>query len=152
MHMRHTFGALGSSYFFFSASTGLASHSVCSTSTMKPATSNFVTYSPMIFLLSSANRRKGCRTGFASFRTFKECSANSLGTPTKSSVDQAKIFRFSRRKLTSALSYASLRPASIRTVRSGYAGSSTMSFVSLVGLNAGVPKLPLIAAKLNCED
>ena len=145
-------GRIRSYSFFFSTSTGLASHSVCSTSTMILATSNFVTSSPMIFLLSSANQRKGCLTGFASFRTFKECSANSLGTPTKSSVDQAKIFRFSRRKLTSVLSYASLRPAPIRTVRLGYAGSSTMSFVSLVGLNVGAPRLALIVAKLNCED
>jgi hypothetical protein len=29
---------------------------------------------------------------FSIFQTFKECSANSLSTPTKSSVDQAKMF------------------------------------------------------------
>src|SRR5664279_6289638 len=74
IHMRHVL-------FFLRTRTGFVSQSGWYTSMMKPAASSRAISSPMALLLSSANRRRGCLTGFASGLTWSECSANSLGTP-----------------------------------------------------------------------
>ena len=151
--MRQILATFGSS-FFFSTRTGLDSQSGCSTSMMKPEASSRVISSPITFLLSSERRRIDCFTGFISGLTNRECSANSLGTPGKSKLDHAKMSRFSRRKLVSSLSYLSLNPAPMMTLRSGNSGSTLTFFVSLGAWNVapcsgltypGIPGMPACA-------
>ena len=111
---------------------------------MNPAVISRAISSQMVFLFSSEKRRKGCFTGFAPGRTWRECSHSSFGTPKRSLCDQAKMSKFSRRNWMSALSYLSERPAPMVTVRSGCAGSTWIFFVSSVGLNVGADwKLPI---------
>ena len=95
--------------FFFSTRTGLATQSESLISRMNLACSSLSTSMVIASRLGPEKRRMDCLTGLASLWTFRECSASSLGIPGMSEGCHAKIFQFSRRNSTSALSYAGVK-------------------------------------------
>ena len=108
--------------FFFSTSTGLATHSDFLISRMKFALSNFSTCFSIASLLGPETRRIACLTGLVPGLSWRECSANSLGIPGMSAAHHANISQFSRRNSTSALSYAGDRLVDTLTVLAGSVG------------------------------
>ena len=93
--------------FFFGTNTGFATHvASVNISLIKPASLSRLISDNMALRFGSEKRRKGCLIGLANGSKFRWCSASSLGTPGMSAGHHAKIFQFSRRNSTSALSYA----------------------------------------------
>ena len=123
---------------FFGTSTGLATQVAFLVSQMNLASSSLLTSSPMALRFGSEKWRNGCLIGLALGKIWRECSANSLGTPGMSAGHQAKISQFSRRNSTSTLSYAIGRVADTRTVLDGSVGCTWWVFVSLVTLKSRV--------------
>src|SRR5438128_2074270 len=105
---------------------------------MKFAAVSFVSSSRMASFQSCANRRRRCLTGFAPSLTFRQCSIASRGTLGMSEGFQAKMSWFAWRKVTSALSYLSLRPVPIRAV---LVGSDGLSVIFLTSWSALIPAL-----------
>src|SRR6266567_6142977 len=131
------------SVFFFGTKTGLATQvaSVC-VSLINPASLSLFISANIALRFGSEKRRKGCFIGLARGSTFNECSASSLGTPGMSAGHHAKIFQFSRRNLTSALSYAVSISVAMAVVFFGSVGWICTSFefleVSKVGSLSGL--------------
>jgi hypothetical protein len=67
----------------------------------------------------------------------RACSASSLGTPVMLDSCHAKMSWFSRRNLTSALSYLGDRFVPIEVVLAASPATSSTCFVSTVGLKVG---------------
>ena len=83
---------------------------------MNPAASSLAGSFLMASLFSTENLRSRCFLGIAIGLTFKECSINSFGTPGISAGFQANTSRLALRKLTSVLSYLSVRPVLTKAV------------------------------------
>jgi hypothetical protein len=83
---------------------------------MKPAVSSFAISFLMASLLSGAKRRSCCFFGVALGSNFRQCSINSLSTLGISAGFHANMSQLALRKLTSALSYLSLKPPPIKAV------------------------------------
>ena len=123
-------GSLGQALFKPVKSMHIFSNqSVWTTSRMNLAAVSLRISFPTALRFSIPSRRRPCLTGLASLLTLRECSASFLGTPSKSEGDQAKISQFSRRNLTSSLSYFSSRPA---PMMASFVGSYFVSLIFLV--------------------
>ena len=107
------------SVFFFSTSTGLATHCDFLISLINPAASNLLTSASTAARFGPEMRRVDCLTGLEFGNNWRECSANFLGIPAMSAGHHANISQFSRRKSTSAPSYAASRLEDILTVLEG---------------------------------
>jgi hypothetical protein len=97
---------------------------------MKPAANSLASSFLMASLLSGAKCRSRCYFRVASGLTFRQCSINSLGTPGISAGFHTNISRLALRKLTSALSYLSLKPPSIKAVFDESPSCSCMALIS----------------------
>jgi hypothetical protein len=86
---------------------------------MKPAARSLAISHLIASRLSWANLRRCCFLGTAYACTFRLCSISSLGTPSISAGFHANMSRLARRKLTSASSYLSSKPAPMTTVLDG---------------------------------
>src|SRR6266567_2768309 len=131
------------SVFFFSTKTGFATQ-VASVyiSLINPASLSLLIPDSIALRFGSEKCLKGCMIGLANGSTLSECSASSLGTPGLSAGHHAKIFQFSRRNLTSALSYAESISVAMDVVFFGSVGWICTSFefleVSKVGSLSGL--------------
>ena len=111
----------------------------------KPAASNFLISSVMNSCRSKACFLTFCLTGRAWGQTTSWCSITSLGTPGMSDACHANTSTFSRKKVTSALSYLLSRvelrvkappmPSSLTDTLLVYGGSALDFFLSPVDLS-----------------
>ena len=83
---------------------------------MNPAASNMASSFLMASLFSAENLHSRCFLRVEVGLTFKECSINSLGTPSISASFQSNTSRLALRKLTTVLSYLSVSPIPINAV------------------------------------
>src|SRR5664279_5121335 len=130
MHMRMML------VFFFGTSTGFATQVAFLISRMNLAARSRLISSPMALRFGSENRRIDCLIGLSSGYTLRECSANSLGMLGMSAGHQAKIYQYSRRNSTSALSYAGERLVDTIAILEASVGCTWCALVSLVVLNS----------------
>ena len=119
------------SVFFFSTSTGLATHCDFLISLMNPAASSRSTAASTAARFGPDTRLVPCLTGFELGNNWRECSANFLGIPGMSAGHHANMSQFSRRNSTSALSYAGSKLVDTLTVLEGSVGCTWCARVSL---------------------
>jgi hypothetical protein len=118
----------------------------------KPVASSFASSFLMASLLTGVKRRSHCFFGVALGSTFRQCSINSLGTPSIYAGFHANISRLALRKLMSALSYFSLKLPSIKAVSDRSPSCNGTTFDRR--LNPDLPRgtVNLIGGDLDVDD
>jgi hypothetical protein len=102
---------------------------------MKPAASSFASSFLMDSLLSGVKHHSRCFFRVALGSTFRQCSINSLGTPGIYAEFHVNISRLGLRKLTSMLSFLSLKPRSIKAV---LVESPSCSWMAMIPTSLGL--------------
>jgi hypothetical protein len=105
------------------------------TSLIKLAVSSFASSFLMASLLFGAKRRSRCFFRVALWSTFRQCSINSVGTPSISTSFHANMSQLALRKFMSMLFYLSLKPSPIKAVLDR---SHSCSWMALMLMSLGL--------------